>query len=131
MRFEDIFDLEIEALPGNFQNIPVPRLILQPLAENIIKYGLVPGQEECIIRISIVQCRENYLYVTIENSEKITADELNRIQMLLSENQPSTSSIGMKNIHTRLQLYYHDDSCGLEITRSNLGGLCVTVIIRR
>ena len=131
MRFEDIFDLEIEALPENYQTIPVPRLILQPLAENIIKYGLIPGQEEFVIRISMTQRREIYLYITIENSGNITAEELDHIQMLLSENQQSTSSIGMRNIHTRLRLYYHDDSCGLEITRSNLGGLCVTVIIRR
>lgn len=131
MRFEDIFDLEIEALPENYQAIPVPRLILQPLAENIIKYGLIPGQEEFVIRISMTQRREIYLYITIENSGNITAEELDHIQMLLSENQQSTSSIGMRNIHTRLRLYYHDDSCGLEITRSSLGGLCVTVIIRR
>ncbi|HJA93218.1 MAG TPA: histidine kinase [Candidatus Eisenbergiella merdipullorum] len=131
MRFEDIFDLEIEALPEKYQTIPVPRLILQPLAENIVKHGLIPGKEEAVIRIFTTLRAQNYLCITIENTGNITAEELCHIQEILSENSQHTAGIGMNNIHTRLKLYYHDDSCGLETTASSLGGLCVTVVIRR
>ena len=131
MRFEGMFDLKIEELPESSQTIPVPRLILQPLAENIIRHGLDSGEEEAVIRISTSVRSQSLFCLSIENSGHITEEALHRIQRLLKENGQSESGIGMANINTRLKLYYHDDACGLEAARSVLGGLHVTVVIRR
>jgi two-component system, LytTR family, sensor kinase len=48
------------------QSMKLPPMLLQPIVENAIKFGLYDTTEDVIIRISAT-ARENFLYVVVEN----------------------------------------------------------------
>ncbi|HEX2866830.1 MAG TPA: histidine kinase [Ignavibacteriales bacterium] len=91
-KFEYIEDLE-----QTCTEIMIPPMILQPLLENAIKYGVYESLEIVTIRL---KCRKenNYLKLTVEN---------NFDQEAVS---PSGEKIGLKNIQNRLSLIYHQDN---------------------
>lgn len=76
---------------------PVPRLILQPLFENAIKYGLYESIEPVTISLTCSQKSSNLL-LTISNSFDPEAII------------PDGTGIGLSNIRQRLKLHYGDSN---------------------
>ena len=105
-------------VPIAHESIDVPSLILQPLVENAIKFGIAPSETGG--QISIVATNEDgYLVIkVIDTGPGIT-----------SEKSPIKSAgIGLKNTDERLKQFYNEDyKLHLENTRD--GGLCVTLKI--
>jgi sensor histidine kinase YesM len=105
-------------VPIAHEIIDVPSLILQPLVENAIKFGIAPSETGG--QISIVATNEDgYLVIkVIDTGPGIT-----------TEKSPIKSAgIGLKNTDERLKQFYNEDyKLHLENTRD--GGLCVTLKI--
>lgn len=105
-------------VPIAHESIDVPSLILQPLVENAIKFGIAPSETGG--QISIVATNEDgYLVIkVIDTGPGIT-----------TEKSPIKSAgIGLKNTDERLKQFYNEDyKLHLENTRD--GGLCVTLKI--
>ena len=87
----------------------VPRLLLQPLAENAVEHDLVrnKGGELCIRALRT----ERGIRLEVEHGGHMTPEDRQNIDVLLSPDteQPAHKRhVGIRNLHQRLQLIYGD-----------------------
>jgi len=103
-------------VPSHCESIDVPSLILQPLAENAIKYGIAPA--EAGGQISILASTEGaYLIIDVID----TGPGLN-----VAKNPIKSAGIGLKNTDERLREFYNDDY-EFRLDNTPDGGLCARV----
>lgn len=124
-RFGNRFNCQIDLTPECLGCI-VPKLLLQPLIENSIKYGF---RKKMDLNITIHGTMEgNILYISVLDDglgmEEEKAEEL-REQLRTRDN--SSPSIGLRNLSRRLYLKYGDGS-GLQIR--NMEGVGFEVLAR-
>ena len=122
VRFSDRMTLKLD-VPANLESLLVPNMLLQPLAENAIKYAIAPSESGGTIRVS-AQLKDSRLVLSVEDSglERlgVSSDTLE-----LSE---SGAGIGLRNTRERLKNLFSNDF-ELLVTDSPLGGLCFSVAI--
>lgn len=105
-RFEANFDYEINLLDAS-KDCVIPKLIIQPIIENSIKYGFMTKK---YLRVEI-NCfiKENKLFIEIDdNGEGIDGQMLSEIIKSLNSNDNETQHIGLYNVHRRIKLMYGD-----------------------
>jgi two-component system LytT family sensor kinase len=122
VRFSDRMTLELD-VPANLESLLVPNMLLQPLAENAIKYAIAPSESGGIIRVS-AQLRDSRLVLSVEDSG---AERL-RVSSDTLELSESGTGIGLSNTRERLKNLFANDF-ELLVTDSPLGGLCFSVAI--
>lgn len=125
MRFEDQLELEITSLPTHLEKIAVPRLILQPLCENVLLHG--SWEENDIRRIHLDVKEENSTVILCisDNGNHISKNLISDVRRNLTNHIPLEFTSGMANIHHRLTLL--GPGCGLTVCKSDLGGFEVKV----
>lgn len=114
--------LDIESLP-----IRVPRLILQPIIENAYKYafGNMRGEGELWVHSEQV---EGGVIISVEdNGDSLDDGKLSELcsRLVYCANHIDETT-GLINVHRRIQLRY-GEAYGLELSRSELGGLKVRI----
>ena len=92
-RFGDKLIVDVKGLEDIKETTMLPNLILQPLVENAVKYGVYEMLEESKISIDLAM-DNNYLVVRITN----TTGEIPK--------GIKGKGIGLKNVHRRLQYIY-------------------------
>ena len=104
-------DMEI-TMGEEERNYQIPKLILQPLIENSVKYGLRPKGEKGIIHISADVEDDGRLLLCVEDNG--VGMEQEKAEKLLEDirNNKAKEHVGLKNIHERCVLY-GDESCGI------------------
>lgn len=133
IRFSGKFRLEINMTP-EFQELRVLKLILQPLVENALYHGLVYCTRGDLISITGTE-EDSVLCIDVrDNGAGIDADTLAALRRNLSEAPSFTElghrnkqSIGLKNIHSRIELYY---GRGYGLTVTSVYGEWTNVRIR-
>lgn len=128
MRFNKRLTIEFSALPEKFNDIKVPRLILQPLIENAIEHGMKDVEEGGRIRVGFCEIEKDLSIVVEDNGSGISDEELLTLKGSLTMDSENMECTGMINIHRRLRLQFGQKS-GLVLDRSSLGGLKVEIII--
>lgn len=112
IRFDNRFHLET-IMEDSFRREQVLKLILQPLVENALYHGL--RYCTCGDTITIYGRKEgNYLILHVrDNGMGMNQQQLRILQERLMEEasftelgQRNKQSIGLKNIHSRIELYY-------------------------
>lgn len=84
-------------------NIKVPSLIIQPIVENAIIHGVLPGKGSGTIKLSVKNCKDGSVKITVEDTGVgISKDIINKVY---SGNMPE-NKIGLYNVHLRLKLMY-------------------------
>lgn len=103
IRYEErlIFDINISS---NLETALIPPLIIQPLAENSVRYGLEEMVDSCHIYVSAVAV-ENILTITVSN-EGSSFDEGLLEKLAGKDKSPSGFGIGLLNISERIQLLF-------------------------
>ena len=86
----------IEVILINDRTIQIPKLIIQPLIENIFKHAVNKMKTTCQIVLKIEK-KENQLLISISDNGPGFSDDF-----VLTNSQ----GIGLKNIQKRLSLYY-------------------------
>jgi len=112
-RFGSKFKFEKE-IDESLLDIKIPRLIIQPLVENMVDHGGDQyGNRNGKLRI---YGDEEYLHIVVENNGKISEKDAARIQKLLHETglESKERNIGIRNVNLRLRLLYGEQS-GLTI----------------
>jgi two-component system sensor histidine kinase YesM len=105
MRYEERLEYEIYAQAEVIQ-ADIPKLTIQPLVENAIKYGLKQVVDVCRIEITINQ-EQNNIFIRVKNSGSLFEDGL---MEKLNSNHACTNGfgIGLLNIDQRLKLMFGD-----------------------
>lgn len=126
-RYPNRFDTIIQ-VPDELLSCSVPRLIIQPLIENAITYGIEPKKSAKELRIEAV-CHQDVITLTIaDDGAGIAEDKL--AQLLKKKSAAagirSDKGLGLLNVHERLRLYY-GDAFGVQI-QSEVGvGTRITI----
>ncbi len=123
-RFYDRIRIEFEQLPEQYNNLLVPRLILQPIIENAFEHGLENKEEGGILKITFVE-KEAFLEIRVEDNGDHGDIQLDKLKALLG-NKEHVEVTGLLNIHKRLQIYFGEEA-GLAVRRSSLGGIEVLI----
>ncbi|WP_178018707.1 sensor histidine kinase [uncultured Paenibacillus sp.] len=125
MRFGERIQIRFGEVPPSAANRLVPRLILQPLVENVFEHGISSLAEEGIIQVDFAD-EDGKLTVCVEDNGGISEAEIEAIRQSLK--QPFGEVSGIVNIHKRLRLLFGETS-GIGVDRSGLGGLKITLTI--
>jgi two-component system sensor histidine kinase YesM len=130
MRFASRIKLKFARTPEECSNITVPRLIIQPIIENALEHGLENKASGGILIVSFLRSGEALDVIVEDNGNSLSNQELEAIQKSLNEkvNMDDVETTGIYNINERLKYRFGNDS-GLILSRSELGGLKVTIRI--
>lgn len=103
IRFEDRLEF-FEDIDGELLRASIPKMSIQPIVENAIKYGLEENTEICSVTLSIYR-RGDQLTVCVANSgSHIDEDVLSKLKS--KELKPHGCGIGLDNIDSRVKLIY-------------------------
>lgn len=130
-RFGDNIRISIAEPDEEIADVYVPRLILQPILENVFKYGYENGNGDPIqLRINFdVKTAEDFSII-IENSGELLEETLQTLRQRLESTDTEIETTAIINIHRRIQIYFGKKS-GVSVERSALGGLKVIMHIVR
>ncbi|MFU0800704.1 MAG: histidine kinase [Xylanivirga thermophila] len=127
-RFPDKFDV-IYSIRENTLNVPVMKLLLQPLVENAISHGIESMTRRGTIYIG-ARLDQNDLVITIQDDGiGIDSKTLEDIKTHLENpdmSQKNKEHIGIINVHYRIQLHY-GKAYGLSIESSKDSGTKVVL----
>lgn len=127
-RFNERFSyhIDIEEACGEFV---VPKLMLQPILENSLKYGF---QRRSALHIDIVgRVLDQTLTLRVsDNGEGIDEAEVNRLNALMRSTSNTSNHLGLFNIARRLFLTYGGHS-SVTISSTLHQGVSVEVIIEK
>jgi two-component system sensor histidine kinase YesM len=128
VRFSKRISVRFDELPEPARQIPIPRLILQPIVENAYKYALEDKVMDGELRVSF-KLTAGSVFLTVEdNGDSLDEESLNELRRQLNQGATPAETTGLVNISRRLELMYGDRS-GIRVDRSELGGLLVRVEI--
>ncbi|PHV69968.1 histidine kinase [Sporanaerobium hydrogeniformans] len=105
----------------------VPKLILQPIIENAIKYGF-GDKEDLTVRIKVSFLADDLVIVIYDDGVGMQQEILEELQHLLKQGNNTSNHIGLYNVHRRIQLMY-GEAYGVEL-KSEIGeGTVVKIIL--
>lgn len=121
-RFEDSFTFQLEVQPGLEDNL-IPRMVLQPLLENIFFHGFQDGQGHIQMRIF---AEKNLLYMILEDDGAgVTPEHMKYIGS--GQKVPGKrGGLGLRNVDERFKLHY-GEAYGLTIASIRNQGTKVTL----
>jgi len=103
-RFNERLNYEFY-LPENVKKAYVPKLILQPIIENALKYGYQNKMELNIYIFGKVE--DDILILTVyDDGSGIEPDNLEEIRESLKKEENESDRIGLYNVHRRLKILY-------------------------
>ncbi|MBP1962291.1 sensor histidine kinase [Paenibacillus aceris] len=108
----------------------VIRIVLQPIIENVYKHVFDHQEGEGFLWIHFEKSGDD-LYIHVEDNGSGLDDQAIALLngKLSNQADEDESSIGIVNVHRRIQMRYGED-CGLMFERSTLGGLHVQMKIK-
>ena len=129
MRFEERLqtDFRVEEKASKAQ---IPSMLLQPLMENAIKYGVSPLEEGAEISL-LAQIVGPRLRITVSDSGPGVdvggvADDLPAV--MATHKRRNSTGVGLANIRERLQLL-HGSKAGVTVTENQPSGTVVTITV--
>ncbi|MBW7457979.1 sensor histidine kinase [Paenibacillus sepulcri] len=135
IRFDSRLDYSIYLEPG-LEDIPIPKLLFQPLVENGVLHGISRTIEGGTIRVEVARDDMEDIQIKVWNTgEPIEPERQEWLRQLLapgaSGNDPylERSSIGLLNVQNRLRLVY-GDTYGILFESSRMRGTSFFLTIR-
>ncbi|MCG7409587.1 histidine kinase [Paenibacillus sp. ACRRX] len=126
IRFNERLEYRI-SVAEETQEVYVPKLLLQPIIENAIKYGY-QHQSKVLIEIRIYTSAGKLILEVHDNGHGMNEETLQQVNQILQSQSNTTKHIGLYNVHRRLVLLYGEQS-GIHIDSTQGKGTCVTLTI--
>lgn len=124
-RFSNRFNYMID-IPEEAKMCIVPKLILQPIIENAIKYGF--GQKDTLeVRLKILLREEQVVVVIYDDGIGMSKEKLQQVKRIL-EGLEQGNHMGLYNVHRRITLMYGEDY-GLEVRSEDGHGTVVKMTL--
>jgi len=128
IRFSNRVEVFADEVPVEIRDMPVPRLIIQPMIENAFQHAIEKSSRGGIIRIAVTYERRRLIVSVEDDGTQLADEDLARLQDKLLKAATMAEKTGIINGCRRIQLKYGEDS-GLFVSRSSLGGLKAELII--
>lgn len=126
IRFNKRFSYEID-IADEIMECLIPKLLIQPLLENAVKYGF-EGRDTLHVIIKGYQENSRIIFVCQDNGAGIKKDLLWEIRNQLTMPQNTSTHLGLYNIHRRIQLIYKSDY-GMKIDSKENEGVTVRLML--
>ena len=104
MRYKDKLEFEIDVEPS-ILNIPLIKLVLQPIIENAIYHGLKYKESKGLLQVKGFMKDGNAVLQVIDNGVGMDEETLSHIYDKHKVNYHS-NGVGVYNVQKRLKLYY-------------------------
>lgn len=126
-RYGDTFTVEYDVEDPALLAARVIKFTLQPLVENALFHGIEPKNMPGVVRIRARRQGEDLLLSVTDDGVGMAAETVERLGRFSRESEGERNTIGLANIHHRIQLEYGEDY-GLAIESDP--GRFTTVTIR-
>lgn len=127
IRFKNMVTFELSA-PEDLGDIRVPKLCIQPLVENALKYSTEYTDTPCVIQVMVKELKREYLIKVSNTGSQFEEDLLKKFRN--RQVVPSGSRIGLSNIDSRLKLLY-GSNYGLHLCNKNKMATVVLLIPKK
>ncbi len=127
IRYKNVFQADFDIEPGILGYCTV-KLILQPLLENAIYYGMEYMDGEGKIRVNGYRKGDDIFLEVQDNGPGIPQEEASRLLTEENRERKRGSGVGLINVHSRIQLRF-GPQYGLQIESCPDEGTTVTIHI--
>ncbi|MGO4546272.1 sensor histidine kinase [Paenibacillus sp. 2TAB23] len=103
MCYPDLFEYELAAADEKLMDIPVLKIMLQPLVENSILHGFQELPHKGMIRIEVAVAEE---WLTLTVTDNGSGMDTARVEKMLNGADTEQTSYALSNVAARLALYY-------------------------
>nr|WP_247741225.1 histidine kinase [Cohnella sp. LGH] len=135
IRFDSRLDYTIYLEPG-LEQVPIPKLLFQPLVENSVNHGISHSIDGGIVRIEAISLSQDELQVKIWNNGLVIDEERQQwLRALLQlEDAPAglehqQASIGLHNVQSRIRMLYGSE-CGITFSSDEQYGTTFSITIK-
>ena len=110
------------------KEVSVPKMVIQPIVENAVKYGF--GEDVEVLKVGIsAYIKSGKVYVTVrDDGVGIEKELLKELVVNLKEKYNLSDHIGLYNVHKRIELLYGSEY-GLEIKSETGKGTEVVLVL--
>ena len=115
-------------IPEDVKEVSVPKMVIQPIVENAVKYGF--GEDVEVLKVGIsAYIKSGKVYVTVrDDGVGIEKYLLKELVVNLKEKYNLSDHIGLYNVHKRIELLYGSEY-GLEIKSETGKGTEVVLVL--
>jgi len=125
-RFNQRFHYAVN-IPPEVQECVIPKLIIQPMIENAIKYGF-EGKDQLLVEVNGYMEDGRLILMCSDDGAGMKPELLDEIRQTLGEDTNRSSHSGLYNVHRRVLLMY-GTGYGIRI-ESTLGrGTCLRIVL--
>ncbi|WP_248923877.1 sensor histidine kinase [Paenibacillus hamazuiensis] len=128
IRFNNRIEAVFEDIPQLTEKLVVPRLIVQPIIENVYQHAFRNKLADGIVHIGYEPAVGEFRIVVEDNGPGVADETVRELSGRLFAAEREIETTGMINVHRRLKIKY-GEAGGLRLARSELGGLKVTMTI--
>ena len=110
-RYLDNMDYEIN-IDKELYPYTIPKLMLQPIAENALAHGVRNKRGKGHISITGRKENDKIIFQVIDNGRGMTPEELSRLRQCIannSNNATDNGGFGIVNVNQRIRSYYGED----------------------
>jgi len=128
IRYHEVLEYKV-IMEEECADVSIPKLTLQPLAENAIDHGIKPMGRRGHLTISIHQVDENVEIRVIDDGIGMSPEVFENV---ISQAKAEDSGFGLRSVYERLRLYYSDSFSMMVETPEEAGepgGTCLLIIL--
>lgn len=129
-RYGNRFELRVDTAVKGME-IPIMKLLFQPIVENAVYHGLDDSKTAMIISLTYEQRGGDHFFIIKDDGVGMTEEALKVLRLRLYEPKPSHSQgehgIGLRNVNERLKLLFGE---GYGISIGSTLGKGTEVIVR-
>lgn len=106
-RFRDKIEYELD-IDREALLYKIPKMSIQPLVENACKHGIQAVDGKGVVKISATVIDGNLRVSVQDNGKGMVPEKLREVLISMRNENTSGTSIGIRNVYCRLELYYND-----------------------
>lgn len=125
MRYDNIVESEIN-VKGEFLEVQIPKMTLQPLVENAIYHGIkIKDGHKGKIIIMAAKDKEDVIIEVTDSGSGMTEEQIGEINNSISE-VDETFGYGVRNVNKRIEIMF-GKQYGLHFIKNEVNGVTVQI----